>query len=77
MSPETIPVGLLTSILDMLAVPELFEIALPLCSICPHELKPKKPMHTRKIVFLTKEMDPFDNRLKIVEELFVEKNVLL
>jgi hypothetical protein len=61
----------------MLAVAALFEIALPLCAICPHELKPKKPMHTRKIVFLTKKMDPVDNRLKIVEELFVEENVLL
>jgi hypothetical protein len=34
-------------------------------------------MHTRKIVFLTKEIDPFDDRLKIVEELFAEKNKLL
>jgi hypothetical protein len=48
-----------------------------LLNICPHELKPNNPIQTRKIVFLTKEMDPVDNRLKIVEELFVEKNVLL
>jgi hypothetical protein len=40
-------------------------------------LNPKKPMHTRKIVFAIKEMDPVDNRFKIVEELFVEENVLL
>jgi hypothetical protein len=45
----------------MLAVPELFEIALPLCAICPQELKPNKPIQTRKADFLTKEIERFDN----------------
>jgi hypothetical protein len=72
-SPTARPVGLVT-VTDVVVLVAV--VAVPLCAICPHELKPKKPMHTRKIVFLTKEMDPVDNRFKIVEELFVE-NVLL
>jgi hypothetical protein len=55
----------------------LFVVAFPLCAICAHELKLNKPMHVIKNDFVKKEMDPFENRLKIVEELFDEKNVLV
>ena len=74
MSPDTTPVGLFTvTDADVL----IAVVALPLCAICAHELKLNKPMHVIKNDFVKKEMDPFENRLKIVEELFDEKNVLV